>query len=103
MASKVVYKDNFDKNLDRMIKELPDILDDAYDYLKSITPYKTGNARRNTKQIGDDIHLDYDYATFSGPDEGLDEGRSSQAPLGMTDPTTDYINKRVKKWVKKHG
>lgn len=98
MASKTVSKDLLSENIDRMIKELPDILDDAYSYFRNITPIDTGNARRKTKQEADgDIDLDYDYATF------LDEGSSDQAPLGMTEPTSDYLDSEFKEWVRKHG
>ena len=67
---------------------------EAYDYFKRETPIKTGNARSNTRLMGDEIWADYAYA------QRLDEGYSRQAPFGMTKPTEkfiqEYINKQAK-------
>lgn len=79
------------------IKKMQRILDPknlakvAYPYFKSITPIKSGNARRHTSLNGDQIDTTYPYA------KRLDTGWSRQAPKGMTDPTWDYILKYIKK------
>jgi hypothetical protein len=81
------------KRLDELEKALsPETLaQEAYDYFRSITPIRTGNARRNTRLRGDEIRADYAYATR------LDEGSSRQAPNGMTEPTTKFIQEYIKK------
>lgn len=68
---------------------------DAYEYFRDITPKRTGNARRNTRLSNDRIIADYPYA------EKLDEGRSRQAPKGMTDPTIEYIEDQLDKKIRK--
>lgn len=87
-----------DKNISRV----------AYDSFKSNTPvgdpnrwktkykpknYKPGNARRKTVLQGNEIQANYPYAVR------LEEGYSSQAPKGMTEPTIkdirEYIYKKL--------
>lgn len=76
---------------------------EAYQEFKKITPIKTGNAKRNTRLKGNSIEANYQYAQV------LDKGRhmtnrgmrgSEQAPQGMTKPTQEFINKRVKQILK---
>ena len=63
----------------------------AADYVKSITPIRTGNARAHTYyQSPNTIKADYPYA------RRLDEGYSPQAPQGMSEPTEKYVEKLVK-------
>lgn len=72
------------------------MLDDAYIFFKDKTPIKTGNARRQTYK--DDqrktITADYPYA------QRLDEGWSKQALDGMSQPTIDYIDQRLSRYIK---
>ena len=68
---------------------------EAYDYWKSITPIRTGNARRRTRLQGNKIKANYDYAV------PLDNGHSSQAPDGMSKPTDRFIRQRLKKAIRK--
>jgi hypothetical protein len=67
---------------------------EAYKFFRDVTPFKSGNARRNTHLTGDSIQGDYPYATR------LDQGYSNQAPNGMSRPTQqfvqDYISKQSK-------
>ena len=63
----------------------------AFDVFKSITPYKTGNAKSKTYLQGNEIHGSYPYA------ERLDNGYSSQAPRGMTEPTLAEIDRFIQK------
>ena len=90
MAGEIVKRINeLEKALDpnKLAKE-------AYDYFKKETPIRSGNARNNTRLMGDEIWADYRYA------QRLDEGYSKQAPFGMTKPTEkfiqEYINKQAK-------
>lgn len=74
-------------NLSRDLKQLPR---DAYNYWVSVTPKKSGNARRNTQLNGSTINANYPYAGR------LDKGWSKQAPQGMVKPTEAYIKKLLK-------
>jgi hypothetical protein len=65
------------------------IADVAYKTFKSVTPIRSGNARRKTKKEGKRIVADYPYA------QRLEEGYSKQAPKGMTEPTIDAIRDYV--------
>lgn len=56
----------------------------------SLTPIKTGNARRNTYLANDTIRADYPYA------QRLDEGYSKQAPRGMVRPWMKWLENRIK-------
>ncbi len=72
------------------------MLDDAYIFFKEKTPIKSGNARRKTVKDNQrkTITGDYPYA------QRLDEGWSKQAPEGMVQPTIDYINQRLSRYLK---
>lgn len=75
------------KSVYNQVQQLPQ---DAYRYFVSITPIDTGNARRSTRLSGKTIEANYVYA------DRLDKGWSRQAPDGMTKPTQDYIDRRVR-------
>jgi hypothetical protein len=71
---------------------------EAYKEFVKNTPVRSGNAKRNTRLKGNTIEADYAYAGV------LDKGRhmtsrgmrgSNQAPKGMTQPTVDFLRKRV--------
>lgn len=92
----------FNNQLTPVIKKIQQKLDklpqEAYKEFVSITPKRTGNAKRNTKLKGKTIQANYAYAGV------LDKGRhmttrgmrgSDQAPDGMTKPTVDFIKKRL--------
>lgn len=57
----------------------------------SVTPKRSGNARRKTQLRGDTIHADYPYASR------LEDGWSKQAPTGMSEPTWRWFVAQVKK------
>lgn len=77
----------------RLVDDLDDmpqtLREEATEYFRDSTPLRTGNARRKTKLKGDTIQADYPYAGR------LDSGYSRQAPSGMTEPTTRYIQNRI--------
>lgn len=79
------------KQVDKLLDTLGDLPSDAmnkaYPYLKSETPKKTGNARRNTSHRSNSLKIKSKYG-YAGR---LDEGWSRQAPDGFTDPTIDFI------------
>jgi hypothetical protein len=64
---------------------------EGFNHFRKITPFKTGNAKRNTFLNKDTIEATYPYA------RRLDEGYSPQARDGMTKPTEAYVQEWVKK------
>jgi hypothetical protein len=81
------------KKLDELSKALApeQLAREAYNYFRSVTPVRSGNARSRTYLRNDEIRADYAYATK------LDEGSSRQAPNGMSAPTTKFIQEYIKK------
>lgn len=78
------------KKLVKDLDGLPtDVVAEAGDYFKRITPKDTGNARSRTSTKKTVIEADYAYAGR------LDEGYSRQAPQGMTEPTMKKMEKIV--------
>ena len=61
----------------------------AYKEFVKNTPIRSGNARRKTKKIGNEINADYPYA------QRLEEGYSNQAPQGMTEPTLKEVRQYI--------
>jgi len=89
------------KKIQRQLDRLPK---EAYQVFKDNTPVKTGNARRSTTLKGKTIEAQYQYAKV------LDKGRhmtnrgmrgSDQAPVGMTKPTEQFIQSRLKEILRK--
>lgn len=81
------------KRLDQLNKLFTDdtLAKEGHKFFRSVTPIKTGNARRNTILAGNEIEANYPYA------RRLDEGYSSQARDGMTRPTIAHIQEWIKK------
>jgi len=85
-----------DDSLKRISKKLKtQLVPAALKEFKRVTPIDTGNARRSTRKRGKTIHARYDYASY------LDKGHSKQAPKGMSEPVTQFLNKLVKKIMRK--
>lgn len=64
-------------------------------YLRSITPIRSGNARRNTVQVGSDIHAAYAYAV------PLDENHSKQTRgQGLIQPTIEHMEQYINQGAK---
>ena len=84
----------------KRINELERALDpnnlakEAYNYFKTETPIRSGNARRSTRLQGNEIQADYAYA------QRLDAGYSNQSPQGMTKPTEKFIQEYIRKQAK---
>ena len=81
---------NTDGELESIRRQLEALPQEAFDYFRSVTPIRTGNARKRTRLTGDTIRADYAYA------KPLDDGSSRQAPTGMTEPTQKWLARRVK-------
>jgi len=79
------------KALTQRQRDLAKVPQRAHKEFVKNTPVRSGNARRRTRLKGDTIKASYPYATR------LDDGYSSQARNGMTEPTVKYIQKIVKK------
>jgi len=94
-----VKKDKITPSLEEIEKGLLAIPKKAHKFFKKTTPIDTGYARKHTKLIGSKgrhkIKGGYKYASY------LNVGWSKQAPDGMTNPTTDYINSLIKKIMRK--
>lgn len=67
----------------------------AFRFWRKTTPIDTGNARRRTRLRGNIIEARYPYA------ERLDEGYSRQAPRGMFEPTSKYLDKVTRRMLRK--
>jgi hypothetical protein len=76
------------KDLKEEAKTLPQ---ESLMKFKSLTPVKSGNARRNTKLEGQKVVGDYAYSMR------LDEGHSKQAPEGMIKPFEKWFKSYVEK------
>jgi hypothetical protein len=87
----VKISDNTKKYLASVQRELRKYPGEALDEFKQLTPIKTGNARRRTRLSGDTIQADYAYA------QRLDDGASTQAPRGMTEPFVKWARARARK------
>lgn len=99
-----VDKTKFEQKMTRLRGAKQNIMPQAYQYFKSITPIDTGNARRNTFLKNYIIYAKYTYAWV------LDLGRhstpkgmrgSNQAPRGMTIPTIEKFKKWVQLFIRK--
>lgn len=83
--------------INKRLKELKKLLSEeqlareGHKFFRSVTPIRSGNARRKTVLNKDEIQADYPYA------RRLDEGSSKQAPKGMTEPTI----KHMQQWIQK--
>lgn len=75
--------------LKKIQKKLDLVPKEAYTEFVSETPIRSGNARRNTRLEKNKIKAQYPYA------KRLDDGYSKQSPQGMTEPTVNFIKKRV--------
>ena len=88
----ISYTDNISKEIKDLNKKLNSLAQEYLVEYKSLTPIRTGNARRSTHLQGKDtIVANYPYA------ERLDEGWSRQAPRGMTIPFEKWLEKKFRK------
>ena len=68
---------------------------EAYEVFRDETPYRSGNAYRNTRLRNNVIEANYAYA------ERLDDGYSRLKPRGMTEPTEKFLRKRINELIGK--
>lgn len=67
------------------------LADEGARYMRSITPIRSGNARRKTNSSGKQINAAYPYA------KRLDEGWSKQNTTGLIDPTIQHLEELLRK------
>lgn len=84
----------FRKQMAELQERLDDLPRAAHAEFVKTTPKRSGNARRNTRLQDTKIIADYAYS------QRLDEGYSSQAPQGMTQPTEQWIQREVDRRLK---
>jgi hypothetical protein len=87
--------DKISTNVKKKIAQLNAVPGQAYTFFKAHTPIKTGNARSRTTLKKDTIVAAYPYA------QQLDDGRSRQAPDGMSKPTEAFVKKTTDKIMKR--
>jgi hypothetical protein len=90
-----LQKNTMTASLARIQRDLVAVLKEIYNYWRSITPIRSGNARRRTVLKGDTINADYPYAV------PLNDGLSKQAPRGMSKPTEQYLKRILDKKIRK--
>lgn len=84
------------QDLLRDLSKMPEVvMKQGHKYYRNKTPIRSGNARSKTSRNDLTIKSAYPYAGR------LDEGWSTQAPQGMTDPTSDKIDEYVDNYIKR--
>lgn len=84
-------------NIVKKLREISILLDEnklateGAKFMRSITPEKSGNAKRKTTSNGNIIEASYPYA------QRLDEGWSKQNQIGLIDPTIDHLEELIRK------
>ena len=95
MISLKIGVDKISTNVKKKIAQLNAVPGQAYTFFRAHTPIKTGNARSRTTLKKDTIVAAYPYA------QPLDDGRSRQAPDGMSKPTEAFVKKTTDKIMKR--
>jgi hypothetical protein len=95
MISLKIGVDKISTNVKKKIAQLNAVPGQAYTFFRAHTPIKTGNARSRTTLKKDTIVAAYPYA------QQLDDGRSRQAPDGMSKPTEAFVKKTTDKIMKR--
>ena len=88
--------DKLTPSLNRIVNNLGELPQQTYEYVKSITPKRSGAARKNTVLRNKrKIEGAYNYS------QHLDDGASSQAPQGMSKPAKKFLANAAKKVMRK--
>lgn len=85
----------FTKKLQLSEKTLDQAYQHAFTFFRDLTPYRSGNAYRNTHRNGSRIVADYPYA------QRLDTGWSQLAPRGMSADTVIEFDRYLKSQLRK--
>lgn len=81
--------------LKRIANQLTKLPQKAFNVFKDNTPVATGNAKRKTQLVGNEIRANYPYASR------LDDGYSRKRPQGMTRPTENFIKDELNRIIRK--
>jgi len=87
----IVGRSKIKARMEEVERKVGKIKDFAHEEFRAITPIRTGNARSKTNRTNVGVEAAYPYAN------ALNDGRSRQAPQGMTAPTVDKISDYVRK------
>jgi len=90
-----IVSDTITPSLTKKIADLQKLPQQALDEFKTLTPKRTGNARRKTTLQKETIVANYPYAVR------LDEGYSKQAPRGMTKPLGEWLRRKLDLYIKR--
>lgn len=77
---------NFNRRAQQLNRAFENLPQTAHQQFVSVTPIRSGRARRNTDLRGNEIQANYPYSVRLEKD-----GWSKQAPQGMTEPTIEWI------------
>jgi hypothetical protein len=88
-------KDLVTSSLQRIQKQIQALPQQAFATWVANTPVRSGNARRKTRLQGTEIQANYNYAV------PLDQGSSKQSPDGMSRPTELFLERQLKKIIRK--
>ena len=88
-------KDLVTSSLQRIQKQIQALPQQAFEVWVANTPVRSGNARRKTRLQGNEIQANYNYAV------PLDQGSSKQSPDGMSQPTEKFLERQLKKIIRK--
>lgn len=94
MTIKLV-RDAMTKDLEKIKRSLENVPKEMYDYWVKVTPIKSGNAKRKTRLDNKTIVANYPYASQ------LNDGSSRQAPKGMSEPTEQFLMRRLRQILRK--
>jgi len=87
----VSIQDDLTNEIKRIKQQLAKVPKESEAQFIALTPIRSGNARRNTNLVGNQIQAHYPYA------QRLDQGYSKQAPRGMTKPFELWFKARIRK------
>lgn len=88
------------KDLERIKRALPQTAKQGLAEYQRLTPVRSGQARRKTTVSGNSIQANYPYAGVLDLGRGQRDGQmrgSTQAPKGMTEPWTKWLEQHVDK------
>jgi len=87
--------DRITPSLSKIQRQLDTVPAQAHKFFVSVTPRDSGNARSKTSLKGNVIEANYPYA------RRLDKGWSKQAPRGMITPTMRFLERLVRRIIRK--
>jgi hypothetical protein len=96
----------FQQQLGNLAKVKLAVMPKTYQEFVKNTPVKTGNAKRSTTLVKNEIQANYAYAGVLDAGRGFRDGQmrgSKQAPQGMTIPATKLLQQEVHNYIMKNS